>query len=97
MVAAEQDVGHRHAAKDAGAGVLRVLEFSSLAVRFFGEAFRITEHARHVTNYRIDHNHGRHLAAIADEVADGDFTGPQPQPDALIKAFIPAAQEQEPG
>ena len=68
----------------------------SLAVRFFGQAFRIAQHARHVTNHRIDHHHGRHLAAVADEVADGDFTGPQPQPDALVKAFVPAAQEQQP-
>src|SRR4051794_27817494 len=38
VVAAEQDVGHRHAAEFAGAGVLRVFQPPGLAVRLLGDA-----------------------------------------------------------
>src|SRR5581483_2373469 len=91
VVAAEQDVGHRHAAELAGARVLRVLQPPGLAVRFLDDAFRVAEHTGHISDYSIDHDHRRHLAAVADEVADADLARPQPQADALVEALVPAA------
>jgi len=96
VVAAEQDVGHGHAAEFAGARVLRVFQPPGLAVRFLGDALGVAEHAGHVSDYSIDHDHRRHLAAVADEVADADLARPQPQPDALVEALVPAAQQQQP-
>src|SRR6516162_4437843 len=91
VVAAKQDVGHRHAAELPGARVLRVLQPPGLAVRFLGDALGVAEHAGHVSDYSINHHHRRHLAAVADEVADTDLTRPQPQADALVEALVPAA------
>src|SRR5207248_8238468 len=97
VVAAEQDVGHRHAAELARPGVLRVLEAAGgVAVRFLDQALLVAEHAGHVPYDRVDNHHRRHFAAVADEVADGNLAGVQTQADALVKPLIPAAQEEQP-
>ena len=96
MVAAEQDVGHRHAAELARPGVLRVLKATGgVAVRFLDQASLVAEHAGHVPHDRVDHDHRRHFAAVADEVADGNLAGVQTQADALVKALVPAAQQEQ--
>src|SRR5262249_8441512 len=92
VVAAEQDVRHRHAAEFAGAGGLRVCQPPGPAVRLLGNALWVAEDAGHVSDYSIDHDHRRPLAAVADEVADTDLARPQPQPDALVEALVAAAQ-----
>lgn len=96
MITAEKDFGHLHATKDARAGVLRILQASRLAVRLLDQALRVAEHARDVSDYCIDDNHGRHLAAVADEVADRQFKRPQTLANPFVEPLIAAAQQQQP-
>src|SRR2546421_1792988 len=51
VIAAEQDLRDGHAAEDAGAGVLRVLQPAGVVVRFLRQALGVAEHARHVADY----------------------------------------------
>jgi len=93
VVAAEKEVGHLHAAEDARAGVLRILQPAGFAVRLLDDALLITKDAGHIAHDRVDHDHGRHLAAVADEVADRNLPGPQTQPDAFVEALVAAAEQ----
>src|SRR5438046_2612614 len=62
VVAAEQDVRHRHAAELARPGVLRVLQPAGVvAVRLLDHTLGVTEDARHVADDRVDDHHRRHL------------------------------------
>ena len=93
MIAAEKDFRHLHAAEDTRAGVLRIFQTARLAVRLFRQTFGIAQHARDVSDYCINNNHGRHLAAVADEVAGRNLSGLQPLPNPLVEPFVPPAQE----
>jgi hypothetical protein len=44
-----------------------------------------------------DHHHGGQLAAGQHKIANGDFVRDQVLANALVDAFITAAQQQQPG
>src|SRR5262245_22371065 len=95
VIAAQKDVGHLHAAKDARPRVLRVLQPPRLAMGLLRHAVRVAEHAGDVPPDRVDDHHRRHLAAIADEVADRYFARLQPEPDTLVEALVAPAQQEQ--
>src|SRR5262245_9021782 len=95
VIAAQKDVGHLHAAKDARPRVLRVLQPPRLAMGLLRHAVRVAEHAGDVPHDRVDDHHRRHLAAVADEVADRYFARLQPEPDALVEALVAPAQQEQ--
>ena len=96
VVAAEEDFGHLHAAEHPRAGVLGILEPAGVVVRLLGQALRVAQHARHVADHGVDDDHGRHFAAVAHEIADGNLARLQPLPDAFVEPLVPAAQQQQP-
>ena len=96
VVAADQHVGHGHAAEDPRPGVLRVLQPARVAVGLLPHAVRVPQDAGHVADDRIDKDHGGHFAAVAHVVADRDLTGPQPQPDALVEPLVAPAEQDQP-
>jgi len=81
------------AASGAGAGVLRIFQPARGVVRLLGKTVRIAQHAGHQADHRVNDHHGRHLAAVADEVADGQLQGPQTQPDALVETLVPPTEQ----
>src|SRR5262249_54993429 len=96
VFAAQRDVGPPHAAKDARPCVLRVLQPPRLAMGLLRHAVRVAEYAGDVADDRVNDHHRRHLAAVADEVADRYFARLQTEADALVEALVPAAQQQQP-
>ncbi len=60
-------------AKDPRPGVLRIFQPARVVVRFLDQAVRVAQHAGDVADDRVDHHHGGHFAAVADEIADRDF------------------------
>jgi hypothetical protein len=93
VVATNEDRWHFHAAKDPRPGVLRIFEASRIVMRLLDEAVRVAQDARHISDHRIDHHHGRDLAAVADEIADGDFPRRQTLADSFVEPFITATQQ----
>src|SRR5262249_55190327 len=95
LVAAQQALRALQAADDGRRGVLRVFEPPRFTVRLLRHALGVAQHAGDVAHYCVDHDHRRHLAAVADEVADRDFPRPQAQTDTLVEALVAAAQQQQ--
>src|SRR5262245_7278919 len=96
VIAAQQNLGHRHAAKFARPRILGILYATRLAMRFVLDALLVAEHAGHVADDGVDDDHGGHFAAVANEVADRNLARLQAQPDALVKTLIAPAQEDQP-
>ncbi len=96
VVPAQQYLGHFQAAEHPRSGVLRVFEPAVLAVRLVGRTQLVAEHAGDEADHGVDHDHRRHFAAVADEVADRDFHRVQHLPDAVVEPLVPPAQQQQP-
>src|SRR5947209_16705688 len=73
MVAADQHLRHRHAAKHPRSGILRIFNPAGVAVAFLGDTLRVAQNTRHIADHGIDQHHGRHFAAVADKIADRDL------------------------
>ena len=96
MVAAQQNRGHWPAVVFGRPGVLRVLEEAIGEGLLLGRSF-IAERARDVPGDSIDEDHRRELAAGKDVIADRDFPVDTVVDEALIDAFVAAADEDQAG
>lgn len=74
---------------------MRIFQPPGDAVRFLDHAGFVAQHTGHIANDRINHYHGGHFPAIADEVSYRNFPRSQPQPNALVKALITATQQEQ--
>ena len=68
MIAAEQDVGHRSSAEDAGAGVVGVIQGRSVVERVLLGRALVAQDPGHQATDRLDDAQGRELASGQDEV-----------------------------
>ena len=94
VVAAEQDIGDAPAAEFDGAGVLG--EFKEAGgVAVVGGALVVAEDAGEEAGDGVDDDGGGEGAVGEDVVADGKLAVDEVVDDALIDAFIVAAEEDE--
>ena len=96
VVAAEEDVGDAPAAELDGAGVLGELEEAG-GVAVVGGALVVAEDAGEEAGDGIDDDGGGEGAVGEDVVADGKLAVDEVVDDALIDAFVMAAEEDEVG
>ena len=96
VVAAEEDVGDAPAAEFDGAGVLGEFEEAG-GMAVVGGALGVAEDAGEEAGDGVDDDGGGEGAVGEDVVADGKFAVDEVVDDALIDAFIVAAEEDEVG
>ena len=91
MVAAQQYVGYRAPSEHRRAGILRILEQASrMGLKL--KALLGRKHARHIARDGIDEYAGRQLSSGNDLIAEGEFLVDKLLNDALVYAFIMAAE-----
>lgn len=96
MIAAQQYIRDFHPSKFRRPGVLRIFDPSRLAKRVFFCAILVPKRSRNNPHHRFNDHHCRHFAAVADEVADRNFSGLKPNSHPLVKPLVPAAKQQNP-
>lgn len=96
VVAAEEDVGDAPAAEFDGAGVLGEFEEAG-GVAVVGGALVVAEDSGEQAGDGVDDDGGGEGAVGEDVVADGKFAVDEVVDDALIDAFVVAAEEDEVG
>ena len=94
VVAAAQHLRHRAALPRLGAGILRVLEPAG-PMALAGVALGVRQDPRHHAADAVRDDHGAELAAGEHKVADGELLVHARLDEALIHAFIVAADEHE--
>jgi len=82
--------------EDLRSGVVGIFNVALAAVRLFDDGGFLADDAGHEARDGIKHDHGRKFAAGQDVVADGDFLVHQMVGDALVDAFVTAADEHQP-
>ncbi len=97
VVAVDEHLGDRQAPEHAGASVLRPFQKAIVAGEGIVLAAQfISQYAGKQADHGIDDRHCGHLATVEHEIAEGDLVGLQDQANALVKTFVPPAQQQQP-
>ncbi len=97
MVSTEQHRRHFKAAVLSRSRVLGELEQAAARRKgVVGARLLVAQHARHEPDHRVDHNHGGHLAAIQDEVSDGDFIRLEDLANPFVETLVAPAKQHEP-
>jgi hypothetical protein len=63
--------------------------------RFINGGILVAERAGYQTRYGVHYERGRQFAAREHKIADREFVGCQMIGDALVNAFVPAAQQDD--
>ena len=95
MIAAQQDLWNRHPPELARSRVLRIFQQARLSERIVLAARLVSQHSGHQPNHRVDDQHGRHLATVADEVAGGNLQRLQSLGNPFVKSLVAATQQEE--